>query len=123
MYCKCIQFGNNTVAAGIVNGTAKFLIIVPDMIRYFQFQLWYCFVVAGENGGVDCFCDVKYHIVIMLVFVVSVAVPVAGMLVYLNIADPKNTTDFYFCIEEIRPGVSVDQSCIDYFHFLLVSGQ
>ena len=65
----------------------------------------------------------QHHIVVMRVFVVSVQVPVARFVVYLNIPDPQRAVYAHLGIKEVGPRIAVVQPGVYHFHGLSVSGE
>ena len=111
---QCRQVGDNLVTGWILVGTQQFLVVLPDRGRDFQLHLWDVLSFCVCHLAIRVACDMQHDIVVSLVFVMSMQIPVARLVVNLHVTHPECLVDFHFSIEEIRSTVVIMQSGVNH---------
>ena len=114
---KSAQITDDFVAARIIVRSFQNLVLPECFFWYGQLQLRHRFSGSSSHRRVCPFCDMKNHIIVGSVLVVSVLKPFRGMTVHFHIAHPGCISYLYFGIEEVRSGICVLNARIDYLHF------
>ena len=96
----------------------KLAVCAEKAFRQRQLRLRQPRAVGLEHLPVGNTNHMKNHIPVGRIPVMTVAVPVGSLHMYLNIAGPLLRTDPDLGIEEIRTGISVEHTRVDYPHLL-----
>ena len=110
------QIRYHLITGRILLGLAQFIVMCLHMRRYIQLQLRYVLAVALHHFGIQFPGYMQYHIVVIAVLVVPMHVPVARLVVNLNIARPHSAIYANLSIHEIGPGIAVVLARIDHLN-------
>ena len=94
--------------------------MLADVLWHIQLHLWKILSLGVLHIGIRFAHHVEHHIVIPWVAVMMVLIPVAGLVVNLDITHPKRAVNFDFGIKEIWSCVPIVQARIDHFDVLAV---
>ena len=120
MHLQSRQLRNHLVARWIAVGLNQFLVVLADVLRHIQLHLRDIFSLRILHIGIHLTHHVEHHIIITWVTVVMVLIPVAGLVMDLDIAHPQGTVDLDFGIKEVGTCIPVMQPRIDHFDVLAV---
>ena len=121
MHHQARQIGNHLVARRITVSLQQLVVMFPDIVGHVELHLFDKLAVAVHNFCVDNACHVEDHVVVVLVLVVSMQIPVARLVVNLNVSYPESPADSHFRIEEVRTCVAVVQSGVNHLDVLSVA--
>ena len=116
------QVRDNPITGRIGIRPKQFCIVLVNILGHLQHHLGYKVSLLCLYITVDHSHHVKHYIIIMGILVVTMQVPVARLVVYLDIAYPKRSAYLHLRIEEVRTCVSVVQPRVQHFHHPSVSG-
>ena len=101
------QVGNDTIAGRISVRPKQFCIVLANMLRHRQHHLWYKVSLLRLYITIGHPHHMQHYVIIMDILVVSMQIPVARLVMYLDIAHPQRSVYLHFRVEEVRPSISV----------------
>ena len=107
MHHQTCQVGNDTIAGRISVRPKQFCIVLANMLRHRQHHLWYKVSLLRLHIAVGNANHMQHHIIIMCILVVSMQIPVARLVMYLDIAHPQRSVYLHLGVEEVWSGISV----------------
>jgi len=119
---KFRKVGDNLVARRILVCFKEFLIVVVNLLRDVQLQLWKEFPVGGDDVVVNNSSHMEYYIIVCRVVVVSVYIPVVGTIMNLHVSHPQCTVNLHLSVEEVWSRIAVVQTRVNHLHQLAVGG-
>ena len=110
MHLQLRQFWYHLVTRRITVGFDQFLVVFTDVLRHIELHLRKKLSLSILHIGIHFAYHVEYHIVIPRVTVVVVQIPVAGLVMDLDIAHPKHMVDLYLGIKEVGSCIAIVQA-------------
>ena len=107
MYHQARQVRNHLITGRITVGFLQFIVVIPDMIGYIELHLTDKLTIGIHHFGIEHPSHMQYHIVVSLILVVPMQIPIARLVVNLNITHPQRLSNPYLRIEEIRTSIVV----------------
>ena len=101
------QVGNDTIAGRISVRPKQFCIVLANMLRHRQHHLWYKVSLLRLYITIGHPHHMQHYIIIMDVLVVSMQIPIARLVMYLDIAHPQRSVYLHLGVEEVWSGISV----------------
>lgn len=122
MDSKVAQRGDDMVAGRVFVLLFQLGISLFYIRRNLELYLRQLLTISSIDILVDDLYYMENYIIIMCIVVVAVPIPVAGAVVYLDIAHPKCIIYAYFCIKEVWTGIGIVQSGVNHLYGISVSG-
>ena len=91
-----------------------------DVLRHIQLHLRKILSLSGPHLGIHLSHHVEYHIIIPRIAVMVVLIPVAGLVVNLDITHPQGFSDIDLRIKEVWSRIPIVQARIYHFDVLSV---
>ena len=107
MYHQTCQVGNDSIAGRIGVRSQQFCIVLANMLRHRQHHLWYKVSLLRLHIAVGNANHMQHYIIIMDVLVVSMQIPIARLVMYLDIAHPHRSVYLHLGVKEVWSGISV----------------
>ena len=120
MYHQARQVWYDLIARRVTVGSEQFLVVLTHVPRHIQLQLRQIFTLGILYIRVDDSRHVEHHVVVVRVFVVTMHIPVARLLVDLHIPHPQRAAYLHFGIEEVRSCIVVVQARVNHFDVLAI---
>ena len=121
MHHQACQIGNHLVTRRITIDTQQFVVMFPDIVGHIELHLFDKLPVTVHDFCVDNACHMEDHVVVVLVFVMSMQIPVARLVMNLDISNPESPADSHFRIEEVWTCVAIVQSRVNHLDVLSVA--